>query len=378
MPKRKRHPRLPSGFGSIRYLGKGRSAPYAVHPPATDRDELGRYIRPTAICYMPDWYSAFAALTAYHAGTFEPGKLSEYIRQDTPVQIDDFCRRIIRDVSVITRQTPPESLCSFADVYRLWFNAKYGESAAKRLSAASRRAAEAAYKRLSPFHGREFAGIGLQELQDHINAQDASKSTISNMLVVLKGMYRYALPRELVDKDISLYLSIPATRETEHAEPFTDEELTALWERRSDPIIEMVLIMCYSGFRISAYPDLEINLADGYFRGGVKTAAGKDRIVPIHSAIMPLVAARIQRDGSLIGSVRSFRDRMQSVTGKGPHSTRHTFSRLCESFGVSEADRKRMMGHSFGSDITNGIYGHRTLEELRKEIEKIKAPKTGA
>lgn len=37
-------------------------------------------------------------------------------------------------------------------------------------------------------------------------------------------------------------------------------------------------------------------------------------------------------------------------------------------------DRKRMLGHSFGSDITNAVYGHRTLEELRSEIEKIKVP----
>ena len=52
----------------------------------------------------------------------------------------------------------------------------------------------------------------------------------------------------------------------------------------------------------------------------------------------------------------------------------HTFSRICESYGVWEADRKRMMGYSFGNDITNGVYGHRTLEELRMEIEKIKVP----
>ena len=57
-----------------------------------------------------------------------------------------------------------------------------------------------------------------------------------------------------------------------------------------------------------------------------------------------------------------------------PHSCRHTFSRLCESYGVSEADRKRMLGHSFGNDITNGVYGHRSVEELRAEIEKIKGP----
>ena len=38
---------------------------------------------------------------------------------------------------------------------------------------------------------------------------------------------------------------------------------------------------------------------------------------------------------------------------------------------VNEADRKRLMGHSLKGDITNGVYGHRGVEELRREIEKI-------
>lgn len=54
-----------------------------------------------------------------------------------------------------------------------------------------------------------------------------------------------------------------------------------------------------------------------------------------------------------------------------PHDCRHTFSALCEKYNVSDNDRKRMLGHSFGNDITNSIYGHRELEELRSEIEKI-------
>ena len=57
-----------------------------------------------------------------------------------------------------------------------------------------------------------------------------------------------------------------------------------------------------------------------------------------------------------------------------PHDCRHTFSALCEKYGVRENDRKRMLGHSFGGDVTNAVYGHRTLEELRTEIEKIKVP----
>ncbi|MBP3205264.1 MAG: hypothetical protein J6M66_07565 [Lachnospiraceae bacterium] len=77
-------------------------------------------------------------------------------------------------------------------------------------------------------------------------------------------------------------------------------------------------------------------------------------------------------------SISQFRRDMKStlrqlgIKEKSPHSCRHTFSRLCESYGVREADRKRMLGHSFGNDITNGVCGHRTLEKLRSEIEKIK------
>ena len=58
-----------------------------------------------------------------------------------------------------------------------------------------------------------------------------------------------------------------------------------------------------------------------------------------------------------------------------PHSCRHTFHRLMEKAGVSEADRKRLMGHSLKGDITNGTYGHRSVEELKEQIEKIKIKK---
>ena len=80
----------------------------------------------------------------------------------------------------------------------------------------------------------------------------------------------------------------------------------------------------------------------------------------------------------IANSISPFRRDMKTALWKlglperTPHSCRHTLSRLCESYGVREADRKRMLGHSFGNDITNGVYGHRTLEELRTEIEKIK------
>ena len=65
---------------------------------------------------------------------------------------------------------------------------------------------------------------------------------------------------------------------------------------------------------------------------------------------------------------------MHIVSSSGthtPHDARHTFSMLCDKYEVTENDKKTMLRHSF-SDVTNKIYRHRGLEELRSQIEKIK------
>lgn len=380
MSRRKKFPRLPSGYGSIRYLGRGRELPYAVHPPCKKRDSIGRYIRPAALCYVPDWYTGFAVLGAYHAGTYKPG-LETIIYQEarsSTQDLDAFCRRVLKDAAIANPSTGEQKL-TFAEVYEAYYADKYGEHAAKKLSDQSRASTAAAYRLLSVLHDRDFASLRLPDLQQVVNSIGKSKSTTANCVTLIKQMYRYAMPLELCTKDYGQYVKMPSTPEQEHHEAFTDQELAVLWKHKEDPVVAMILIMCYSGFRVSAWLTIETNLNERYFKGGVKTAAGKNRIVPIHSAILPLVEST---GGKYLCGLKPhrFRYRMETALNglkipvKTPHSCRHTFSRLCESYGVSEADRKRMMGHSFSDDITNGVYGHRTVEDLRTEIEKIKLP----
>lgn len=62
MARRKKYPKLPNGYGSFKYLGKGRRSPYAVHPPTTEFT-LGRVPKtPKALCYVDDWMKGFAVL----------------------------------------------------------------------------------------------------------------------------------------------------------------------------------------------------------------------------------------------------------------------------------------------------------------------------
>ena len=175
--------------------------------------------------------------------------------------------------------------------------------------------------------------------------------------------------------DYSSSVKINIADDEEHGTPFSEDDLKILWKSKDNEVVEMILIMCYSGYRVSAYKNMNVDIKKKYFDGGVKNK-GVTRKVPIHSAILPLVKKRLKRDGFLLKETNYFRLDMYGILATlgiekhTPHDCRHTFSALCEKYEVKENDRKRMLGHTF-KDITNKVYGHRTVEELRIEIEKI-------
>ena len=53
-----------------------------------------------------------------------------------------------------------------------------------------------------------------------------------------------------------------------------------------------------------------------------------------------------------------------------PHDCRHTFATLLNNAGANPVAVKKLMGHS-SNDLTERIYTHKDIEDLRKEIEKI-------
>lgn len=54
-----------------------------------------------------------------------------------------------------------------------------------------------------------------------------------------------------------------------------------------------------------------------------------------------------------------------------PHEARHTFITLAKEAEMNEYCLKLIVGHEIG-DVTERVYTHRTIENLRTEIEKIK------
>ena len=54
-----------------------------------------------------------------------------------------------------------------------------------------------------------------------------------------------------------------------------------------------------------------------------------------------------------------------------PHDSRHTFITKAKKYNLNEYIIKIVVGHKI-TDITEGVYTHRTQSEILREINKIK------
>ena len=67
---RRKHKKLPNGFGSIKKLSGHRRRPYAAYPPTTEYVDGIPKTMP-AIGYYEDWYTAFDALREYNHNPYD-------------------------------------------------------------------------------------------------------------------------------------------------------------------------------------------------------------------------------------------------------------------------------------------------------------------
>lgn len=231
-----------------------------------------------------------------------------------------------------------------------------------------------------------------------------SSPHIKRLIKVIFGMiFDYALEYELVShnyaKDFKLDNKFKKEIEDNLKEhiSFTDEEINTLWANLySVDYVDMILIQCYSGWRPKELIELEIqkiDLENGFFKGGMKTKAGINRLVPIHPKIRALVEQRYN-EAIKINSDRLFNieksgnykaftyDHLRKIFSNicsslnlnpehRPHDCRKHFITMAKKYNVDEYAIKYIVGHTI-TDITEKVYTDRTAEWLKTEIEKIK------
>lgn len=381
--KPRRYPKLPNGFGSIKKLSGNRTNPYAVHPATESFSLKGSPETPPAIAYVKDWYTAFGVLSAYNAGTYTPGQEIEFdINQIT----DEFVLSIISAYNYGASRRKAESQMTFEEIYQeyedwdLNIPIEQTEDEDKKRKLKQRRSSmRTAFKQSKSIHKFIFSNLRHKDLQKVIDECEKKHATKELIIVLFHKMYKYADINDIQKENHSKYLTINSDDDDEGGVPFTFDELKIIWENREDDICKMILIMCLSGFRISAYKKgMEINLEEKYFRGGVKTKNGIFRTVPIHHEIYPFVSYLMDKYGEIIPyGLKRFRENMYNrlaelgIEKHTPHDCRDTFATLCDHFGVDKIYLKRLMGHSLSSDITEDKYIKPDPERLRSEIEKV-------
>ena len=278
---------------------------------------------------------------------------------------------------------------TFAEVYNKWSDEHF-----LNIVPSAQRSWISAFNHSKPLHCMRMRDIRPNHLEGCIKNADAGDSTKQRMKSLYNLMYKYCLKCEIVDKDYAaLCDSVKRGKPQIIRVPFSDDEIKMLWENIEFPFVDMLLIGIYSGWRpqeLAVLKISDVDIENWTFKGGLKTDAGRNRIVPIHSVIRDLVLKNYNKALSMSSeylfndengqqgtylTYDKYRGRFNKIVKRfnmshRPHDTRHTFITKAKSVNVNEYILKLIVGHTI-NDITEKVYTHRTIEELRNEIEKI-------
>lgn len=317
--------------------------------------------------------------------------LSEYL--DSPFNIDK------RDIT-------------FSELYDRWFNERI-----KNKSSMWYRV-KGSYKYCSMLYNKKFKDITILDMKKCINdgtalvtrgkyrgeVRNTSPQIKQTIKYIFNNMYAYAIEGRIVEhnyaKDFTLDKIVFEQQIAEHKSkiPFGNKEIQKMWQAiEFVPFVDMILFGCYSGWRPGELIRLkvqDVNITEDYIAGGIKTINGRNRKVPIHPLVKDIVV-KYYNEAKEAGSEYLFNDvtkkqglglsndqylsrfnkAMEALkfgTKYSPHCTRHTFITKAKSVGMNEFILKRIVGHKI-TDLTENVYTHRTLDDLKKEMLKIKS-----
>ncbi len=328
--------RHPNGYGSVVKLSGKRRRPFYVRK-TKDYDERGHPIYQT-IGYYATRKEALIALAEYNKNPYD------------------------LDAAKITMK----------ELYDRWSARDFPKMAESSVTVY-----RAAMRHCGLLYNMPYKSIKAYQMQEIIDNCGLGYSTQGIIKNLFRKLDSYALELDIITKKNSKFIRTAPVPPTSRR-PFTNEEIDLIWRHKDEEYVDTILILIYSGFRLAELFDIKtenVNLEEKWFKGGLKTKAGKDRIVPIHDLIYNFVKKRAEEGNEylLTANGKKFtRDRYLSFwkvfmkthgMEHTPHECRHTFRTLLDSAGANKRCIDLMMGHS-SRDIGERVYTHKTLEEL--------------
>lgn len=236
------------------------------------------------------------------------------------------------------------------------------------------------YKRVVENSGlskKVFKDITLMQLED--GARELSPSMQKRYKSAFKNLYLYAMKHDLVQKDLASLMDLDKyqAKEKDAINPKVIKEIL-----KGEDIIPKLLL--YTGVRINELLSLKsknVDMSKRIMIMGSKTAAGKDRKIPIHSEIMPIIEDLLKNNTEYLittetGSKVNYNNYLSRVWNQNPllepyviHQTRHTFVSRAIKLKLDRGTLQKIIGHS--NKDTTDIYTHIDLETLIDFIDSF-------
>ena len=259
---------------------------------------------------------------------------------------------------------------TFSELYE-----RYAESAT--IATATQKAYRTAFNNCSELFDLPITKLNLGVLQRFVDLSDKKKTSLMTIKALWAKMFEYAIRNEWLPPERKSVISMVDLSKKEVPQGkghsiFTHKEIETLWNNVDNITVRQMLILIYTGVRISELLNLSEDDIHGNYFDVVesKTKAGI-RQVPIADKILPFFGDRPQD----ISYAKFLHEKWGPVCeGFGmdhkPHDTRHTCITLLTEKEVDPRIIKAIVGHA-GSGITEAVYTHVPISKLLVAINKI-------
>lgn len=389
MPKKRKLKRRANGALSITQLKGNRSKPFAIR----ETVEMSYSQKQKYIAYFETREEAEDFIKLY---TLMKKKKINATQANSLDQ--DLTEQVMQSIT-------PDML-TFKEIFYILFEEKYKFQKNKD-------SIKSWFNKLTDIHNKNINTINLYDLQnifDNIKEKGLGTGTLSHVKGVTMDIFKYAVKHQYIRRDDDYTEFIDISLKAHKNENTESKKENNKDKRKSFSVDEVrnimkhntleskyALLYIFTGCRPNElleidtskiYIDVDCN-DDGvkrkisYMITGSKTEAGRDRIVPIHDYIKPIIVDLVDKHKNylildkgydLVAIYREtlFDPLMQELGyNKVPYACRHTFVSLAKLYNVDPFARKRIVGHK-SNDLTDDVYTDVFINKLYTEINKIK------
>lgn len=349
--------RLPNGYGSVVKLSGKRRNPYVVRKTAGwryDKDKDKQVQEYIIIGYAPTKADGLQMLAEYNKNPF--------------------------DVS--------SAKITFQEIFEKWSASKFPT-----ISDSNVKGYNASYKLCGTLYNKVFKEIKLADLQYVVDTCDKNYPTLRKLKVLFGQLYEYALKNDVCNKNYAEFVDIAKYKDRNpnrrDRNKFDKYELERIWAQQEDKYYQIVLMLIYSGVRISEMLDLlksDVHLDEQFFDVIDSKTENGIRKVPIADKVLPFFKVWYDDTDSEYllhtenGEQFKYRNYYDSYFvplmenlgfDKTTHCCRHTCISMLAEAHVEQTTIKKIVGHSGAMTLTEKVYTHLDVKELIDAINKI-------